>query len=459
MRKVVVLLLVILFVWQIALATVSVQVCGPDGETPFDFRDIMVGQKLTLTLISDSNDLWSGALFIEGDDRALGSLGAKDSDPNTRDCDESHYSAAGDHAVVFKWIDSVIWGYDMYASDVNCLPGNWFTIDYYAEQPGDCQIDFYDYNTDWDDPNLSLNFTHKPSCDFNQDGSVDVNDFSQLSACWLIPDCNDVNDCVPVDLNSDGFIDLIDMAMFAEFWLWDGSITESEPNTAPLLDPTPDPNVIYSIVDLNELDEIYLDTNESITFYVDLTTTDQNDLMAFDIEVHISEPNLGSIDNTASPNGTAEILATPRLNLLDLWGPGILQETGIKLSAFSFEYSINDGHLASFVYTANATGDVILNIVNVSSGNMENNVIYPFVKSILIHQIDPEIQGDSPESMMMTFPVLETETQSLPEPDMSETIDFLEMIWQDDKDLRKSIDKSEWEQFIDALKSTQEQLY
>ena len=142
--KKVALLLIVFFICHVAFSQVSVQVFGPDGETPFDNRDIMVGQKLTLKVISDSNDLWSGAFFIEGDDRLLGRLQAEDSDPNTRDCDQAHYPAAGDYAVAYKWDDSVIWGYDLYGDDVNCVAGDWYILDYYAQQPGECQVDFYD---------------------------------------------------------------------------------------------------------------------------------------------------------------------------------------------------------------------------------------------------------------------------------------------------------------------------
>lgn len=456
--KKLIFLFIMFFICQIAFSSVSIQVYGPDGETPFGFQDIMVGQKLTLTITSDSNDpndpndpndLWSGAFYIEGDDRDLGRLDAINSDPNTRDCDESHYSAAGDYAVVFKWVDSVIWGYDMYASDVNSLPGKWFTIDYYAEQPGDCQVDFYDYNTSWDDPNLSFNFTHQPSCDFNQDGNVNFTDFSQLSSYWLIEDCNDVNDCVAIDLNSDGIIDHNDLTMFAEFWLWGGSISESEPNTAPLPGPTPDPNYIYSIIDVNGLDEITLEVDETVTLYIYLETINEDDLRSLDVEVQISDPNLGEIDNIAYPNGTAEILASPRATMFDYWSPGTEQQEGIRfwLLTFSLDTPIDDGHMASFVYTANNAGDVTLNLANIVSTYFDNEVTSPTLESILIHQTSSQQQqSSSSQSMMMSGPALETETL-----DMSETIDLLEMIRQENKDFRKSMNQSKWNQFIDAL--------
>ena len=290
--------------WQSAFAAVSVRVCGPDEQTSFDFRKIMVGQKLSLIVSVDPNEYWSGGFFIEGEERGIGRLEGRDSDPNTRDFEHSHYPAAGDYADVWAWKDSLKWGFDLYSSDSNSVSGDWFILDYIAENPGQCRVHFYDYNTSWTEPNIVFEFEHAPSCDFNQDGVVNFIDFSQIAKYWLIDDCNDVNECVAVDLDFDSIVDHNDLAIFSEFWLWDGSIPEPEPNMPPLSDP----NIIYSIVDSNGLDEINLDINESVTLYVDLSTTDQNNLMAFDVEVHISDPNLGSIDNTADPNGTAEIV-------------------------------------------------------------------------------------------------------------------------------------------------------
>jgi len=418
MKKFVLLWLVILFVCQIAVALVSFEVYWPDGETPFFFFVIMAGQKLILEVTSDSNDLWSGAFFIEGDDRALASLQAGDSDPNTRDCDESHYSAAGDYAVVYKWVDSVIWGYDLYGSDVNCLPGDWYTLDYHAENAGQCQLDFYDYNADWDDPNLSPNFTHKPSCDFNQDGSVDYNDFSQLSAYWLTTDCNDVNDCIAVDLDFDGSVDQNDLTIFTEFWLWDG------PNNVPPPSIMPDPNYIYSIIDINDLDEITLEVGQTVTLYIYLEVLNGDHLRSLEVEVHISDPNLGEIDNVEDPNGTAMIYAYPRSTIMDYWGPGIEQEDGIRfiLGTLSFTNPINDGYLVGFEYTANNTGDVTLNLTNIVSLHFEGEVYSPTLESILIHQTAPEMQGGSAQSMMF-IPELMIQSQSLPEINIGEKID------------------------------------
>ena len=387
------LVLLLFLCWQSTFAAVSVRVCGPDEQIPFDFSKIMVGQKLSFIVSVDPNELWSGGFFIEGNERNIGRLEARDSDPNTRDFELSHYPAAGDYADVWEWKDSLRWGFDLYSSDSNCVSGDWFILDYIAEKPGYCWVQFYDYNTSWTEPKFIFEFEHAPSCDFNQDGIVNFVDFSQIAKYWLADDCIDVNDCIAVDLDFDLIVDHNDLAIFSEFWLWDGSVPEPEPNIPPLPAPVPDPNIIYSIEDANGFDEITLDINESITLYVDLATIDQNDLRSFDIEVHVSDPNLGSIDNAQDPNSTATILATPRCSMFDNWGPAIGDETAITFSTYSIALDpnagINDGHLASFVYTANGTGDVILNVVNILSRDMDSKPIYPVTKSILIHQSDP----------------------------------------------------------------------
>ena len=81
-RKLLVLILT-LGVVPIATAQIALRVCEADGVTPFDGSDIMVGTNLTLIVSSDANDYWSGGLFVAGQDRALATLSARDSDPNT----------------------------------------------------------------------------------------------------------------------------------------------------------------------------------------------------------------------------------------------------------------------------------------------------------------------------------------------------------------------------------------
>ena len=214
-------------------AQVALEVYEADGETPFDCNDdIMVGTELTIVVISDSNDNWSGGLFIAGQDRALGTLAGRGLDPNgpnARDYTDSHYEDAGDLAIVTGWKDSSIWGFDLYTyypvdgnSDNNStVSGDWFIVDYKADEVGDCNVGFYDYGISWDDPNYFLSFSHSPTRDLNSDDKVDFTDFAIFSSQWNVNDCNDPNWCDGADLDREGNVDYNDLGLFVEYWLWE----------------------------------------------------------------------------------------------------------------------------------------------------------------------------------------------------------------------------------------------
>jgi len=378
-RKYVVLVLV-LFIVPISTAQITLKLYEPDDVTPIDGIDIMVGSKMSLIVSSDANDYWSGGLFIRGQDRALATLYGRDSDPNIRDYTKSHYPAAGSMAKVTKWTDSYIWGFDLYGSDINATAGDWFVIDYEAVDFGDPNVEFYDYGDSWYEPNLILTFHHVPTRDFNDDEVVDISDCTILASYWLLDNCDEPDWCGGTDIDRDGIVDMVDFALFDKFWLW--GLPPVEPNIVP--------DVIFSIVDANGLSEITIDANESITLYVNMTAVEYNSINIFGVEVNISDPNAGSIDNRAyDPNnppgpGTARILAEPRTSFFDYWGPGRAQEEGIELSGVNFGAPISDGRIASFVFTCDGQGDVTLNLINWITSYTAK------LESIVIHQNEPD---------------------------------------------------------------------
>lgn len=222
-----------------AAAQISVQVYEADEVTPFDNSDIMVGTELTIIVSSDSNDYWSGGLFIAGQDRALGTLAGKGldpNDPNARDNTDSHYKDAGDFARVTAWKDSSIWGFDLLtfypvdgnSEDNSTVASDWFVIDYEANEVGDCNVGFYDYSTSWNDPNYFLNFSHSPTRDLNSDEKVNFIDFAIFSSQWNAINCNDSNWCDGADLDRDDDVDSDDLGLFVDCWLWpDSRLTTS----------------------------------------------------------------------------------------------------------------------------------------------------------------------------------------------------------------------------------------
>jgi hypothetical protein len=459
--KVFLILTLVLSIVPIALGQVSLKVYWPDGVTPFDCNsEIMVGDHLVLVICSDSNDYGSFGLYIVEQDRIRGTLGGRGldpNDPNARDYTDSHLENAGDLAKVTAWRDSSMWGFDLYTFrpfypfdnnmvDDSTFPGDWFVIDYYAIKPGDCNVGFYIYNEDegWDEPNYIITFHNVPTRDLNSDEAVDFRDFATFSSHWNDTGCGDPNWCAGADIDRDGDVDNKDLGLFIKYWLWPDSGNEPDDPGYP-----EDPNVIYSIVDVNGLSEITIDVNESITLYVDIASTTENNVRSFDIDVDISDPNLGSIDNTEYPDGTAQILAEPnRLSFVDYWGPGLGQEEGIRLSGATLSSAIADGHLASFVFTCEGQGDVTLELKNWTSFNTDNEAVFPKLETIVIHQIDPLMmmeRGGGMEEMLGTPP---------DEVDIDELVSQLEDLWSENKEIRKTYSRTEWNDFIDSVKNS-----
>jgi hypothetical protein len=455
-------LTLVLGIVPIALGQPSCKVYEADGVTLFDCNsETMVGDKRVLFVSSDSNDSGSFGWFIVGQDRTRGTLGGRGldpNDPNARDYADSHLENAGDLAKVTAWRDSSKWGVDLYTFypfypfdnnmvDDSTFPGDWFVIDYYAIKSGDCNIGFYIYNEDegWEEPNYIITFHNVPTRDFDSDGIVNFCDFATFSSQWNGTGCGDPNWCAGADIDRDGDVDNKDLGLFVEYWLWPNS--GNEPDSPDEPGYPEDPNVIYSIVDANGLSEITIDINDSITLYVDIASTNDNNVWAFDIEVGISDTNLGSIDNTEYPGGTAQILAEPnRDTSWDYWAPGTEQEEGIRLFGLTTGCEIADGHLASFVFTCEGQGDVTLELINWVSFNTDYEAVFPKLESIIIHQIDTNSQ-----QMMMGGGMDEMLGIPPDEIDIDELVSWLEELWFEDKEIRKTYSKAEWNEFVDSI--------
>lgn len=447
----------------IAAAQISVNVYEAGANTPFDGNDVMVGNSLVFIVSSDSNDYWSGGLFIEDQDRDIGTLSGRGYDPNSRDYTGSHYPAAGDLAKVTKWMDSSMWGFDFYtfypvdtnSEEDSTITGGWFVIDYEANDVGDCNVTFYDYDISWIDPNYFITISNSPSRDLNSDGNVNSLDYSIFAYQWGADGCNDPNWCDGADLDRDSDVDYNDLDLFTEYWLWPS--LRGEPNEPNEPNYPADPNIIYEIVDVNGSNEITIDVNETVTLYVDLVTLGSKGVNLFQIEVNISDPNLGSIDNREydpnDPNSsTACILAEPnRAEWVDYYGPGVAQEEGILLLGTTWDSTtvFYDGNLASFEFTCDGQGDVTLELINHVSWD-PNGAVYPTLQSIIIHQNDPYslplMGGDGIEEMTLGI---------YPQVDIEELVSFLEEIWQEDEQLREMCTEEEWQAFIDSVKNSQ----
>lgn len=447
---------VFLGIIALSSAKVTLEIYESDGVTLFDNRKITVGTELKLIVSSDSNDLWSGGVFLDGESRELGSLFGSGYDPNTRDWTDCHLSDSGSEPYVYAWEDSLIQGFDLFTSpEDDAAPGDWFVIDYVALEPGEPNVGFYEHSVSWNEPNEFVFLRQVPPADFNTDGVVNFLDYSLLASCWLEEDCTNPNGCQKADIDTNGVVDANDLFIFADNWLWG----IPEPNQVdPISDP--DPNLIYSVVDANGFAEISMTVGDSITLYVDMNSIDANDsIWSFDIEVNISNPNLGSIDNTAyDPNdppgdGTARILAGPnRWELFDYWCPGEQQQEGILLRGGGASGAFEEGHFASFVYTSEAAGDVVLSLINRSTTSTSAEKLYPTLESIVIHQSEM-LGGESMMSSMSmesmaTTDSMETVEQTVPSMSPEEMVEFLEDAWEQSSTLQESVDDKVWKEFI-----------
>jgi len=237
MKNLVIVVLTLAFS-SIVAGEVSTRVCLADANTPLEFADpndiadpnlrtdpnvfvyrhIMVGTELTIIVDSNIAGTWDGGLYIAGFDRDYGELSARDYNDFTLDWEGSHFEAAGDSAWVIDAYDDIKSGFNM-ASHRTSIAGDWFILDYNAINIGVCKVDFYDYNSSFNDPVYSLEFSHVRTRDFNQDTIVDFIDFALFASFWLETDCTDRDWCSGTDLNTDGIVDHDDLKLFADFWL------------------------------------------------------------------------------------------------------------------------------------------------------------------------------------------------------------------------------------------------
>ena len=258
----------------IAAARVWVTVRQYDGKTPLaavdsnhpdDYREIMVGTRLTLVISSDTADKWSGDLESSQDDAPYAQLSGRgftyiytrpDSKTRIPTYKDSCLDAAGTNATVQDWWDDHPIGLFL-DNDANphrtfgghaAYPGDWFIVDYYAEQAGECRVKFYAAGgpigpvvnpyvpREVGPPTLlqTLSFTHVPSRDFNGDTVVDFRDFARFAAYWRsAPDPN-AGAGAAFDFNTDSRVDGLDLASFSEYWLarTDSNEPPTDPNTA-----------------------------------------------------------------------------------------------------------------------------------------------------------------------------------------------------------------------------------
>lgn len=261
-------------VTPMAAAKVWVTVYQYDGKTPLAavdanhpdvYRDIMVGMRLTLVISSDAAGKWGGDLELSQDDAPYGTLSGRGLTPPPPGVIDAYATypgscldAAGTKATVQGWVDSYSIGLDL-DNDARsyptgrghpAYPGDWFVVDYYAEQTGSCSIRLYAAGPVGPiiSPSLppvvgpstllqTLSFTHVPSRDFNGDTVVDFKDFARLAAHWRCPINPQSGPEAALDLKADGQVDLSDLASFCNYWLVRADNREPAVPSDPTIEP------------------------------------------------------------------------------------------------------------------------------------------------------------------------------------------------------------------------------
>jgi hypothetical protein len=215
----------------LATAAIKVRVCEADGSTPFDYRDIMVGTKLTIIGSSESPVPWDCGIFVGLDYYLVGELTARGPlilPPPYLDWSGSHFPAAGDASVVWDWEDQVHgFGFFCYCG-IDPEPNDWYILDYTALDVGDCNVIIYDKQSmePTFEPNSVISFYHVPTRDFyqpavpdpNVDPIVNFKDFTILAGWWQ-QNCGSPGGCGGADLDDSSNVDIEDLRLFCDYWL------------------------------------------------------------------------------------------------------------------------------------------------------------------------------------------------------------------------------------------------
>jgi len=226
MKKITILLLFFCMTSP-AWGAVSTRVCLSDGNTPleladpcipFVYRDVMVGTRLTIIVVSNVAEYWYGGVLIieEANMANIGRLYGRDYDGY--EYPGSCLPAAGVDAAIW---DTYIYpgpGFELYGGDDPNV-GDWFIFDYNAIDIGDCNIAFYDFDVSETEPVHTLTLHHVRTRDFDGNTQVDFADFAVLAFYWQATDCNNPGWCQGTDLDIDGNVDFDDLMLFCEYWL------------------------------------------------------------------------------------------------------------------------------------------------------------------------------------------------------------------------------------------------
>ncbi len=205
-----------------AEGAVRLELQHADGQTAFDpnSQGLMVGTPLFFVVISDDDlDATSGygaQILMPVADASLAELSCRG-----ESCADSILPAAEGftaHLAPTLNTNTGFAGYEMNPHFMGSA-GDWFILDYIPEKPGDVEIQF---NVTHEEDIFTVSvFTinQVPTRDFNDDGEVDLFDFSCITKYWLAQTGDAPDMAATLDIHLDGTIDMQDLSVFLEYWL------------------------------------------------------------------------------------------------------------------------------------------------------------------------------------------------------------------------------------------------
>ena len=213
-----------------------------DPNHPTEYRPIMTGTHLTVVVSSDQGGYWWGSLMLPWEDVGRAILTGRGFTPLPLGYPGSCLEAAGDDAEAYPLMGMPELGVEFFSDydtpllyGVPSTPGDWFIFDYYAEGIGTCRIElqdldyyarqmgpdgveFHELLESFDMPLQVQSFTHVLSRDFNDDKTVDWQDFAVLASQWRSASDPNTPSTTP-DLDMDGGVNISDLTLFTDFWL------------------------------------------------------------------------------------------------------------------------------------------------------------------------------------------------------------------------------------------------
>jgi hypothetical protein len=307
----------------------------------------------------------------------------------------------------------------------------------------------------------------RSAADFNNDGIVDFLDFTKLAGVWKTNNAT-------YNLADGATIDNKDLAVLCEAWLWIadsiggegayfaenecplGTYSEEDPNNQQ--DPnnppppgtpyiylvydgnmTPDPNTEITVYVHTDIPLFAMATGITITGDANITAAmDANDCNQFGWDPEWStDPYIDPNGFIAYINGAAWDTVDANTNIgyftfIYHSGP-----VNIAITADSFACDANDQPVTFSADSITLGGQMMMMSMQSQSSSFSP-------QTCAAGYLAAGFTGGSSESIEYVEPF-----------DVNETLNWLDNLWQTDETIRESMSKTDWQEFLDAVKNSE----